>query len=231
MTDDPRTPGERRLPRSRRCPDRARARRPARPRASPTGRRSPSSRAKSPPPTAATSRTCCSCRAARASRRAADRPPSGWMKRAARRLPRPAARPARDGSVDAGRLRDPGRITRGAGRVPHPFPCRLDRPRRGADPGRARRRALEPAWPELRRLHLDHLPVDRSRRSARGVAHRRPGADRPPGRRHLRRDLPAADRAANRRYFARYPDDRARVAEILRSARRARTSGCRPATG
>ena len=120
-------------------------------------------------------------------------PPTGWMKRALARLPRPAARPARDRAVDAGRVGDPRRHARGAGRVPDPLPRRLDRPRRGVDPGGARRRALERPRPELRRLHLDDLPVDRARRPARGAPHRRAGADRPPGRRHLRRDLPAAD--------------------------------------
>ena len=109
-------------------------------------------------------------------------------------LPRAAARPARNRALDARRLGDPGRLAGGAGVVPDALPRRLDRSRRRAHPRGAGRRALERARPELRRLHLDDLPVDRARGAARGLHHRRAVADRPTGRRHLRRDVPAADR-------------------------------------
>ena len=46
--------------------------------------------------------------------------------------------------------------------------------------------------------------------------HRRPVADRPPGRRRLRRDLRPADRGEPRATSSATPDDRARVREILR---------------
>ena len=62
---------------------------------------------------------------------------------------------------------------------------------------------------------LDDLPVDRARGPARGVHHGRPVAGRAPV-----DDVYAAtygrliERTA--RYYARYPDDRARVREIHR---------------
>ena len=78
--------------------------------------------------------------------------------------------------------------------VPHPLPRRLDRARRRVIRARARRRTLERARPELRRLLRDDLPLDRARGAARGVHHRRAPADRPPHRRRLPRDL-RADRS------------------------------------
>ena len=66
---------------------------------------------------------------------------------------------------------------------------------------------------------------------ARGAHHRRAVADRPAGRRRLRRDLAPGARGATRRYFARYPDDRARVRGHRAAGWTTRTSGCRRATG
>ena len=68
----------------------------------------------------------------RGDRRRARR--AGWMKRALAGVPRPAARPARDGPVDAGRSGDPRRDAARPGRVPHAVPGRLDRPGLRADP-------------------------------------------------------------------------------------------------
>ena len=184
-------------PRPRRHPHRARAHRPARPRPRRTARRSRSSPARSPPRTRRPTRpTSSSCRVARASRRRVRRARRrGWMATGAARLPRPPARPARDRPLDAGRAGHPRRHARGTGRVPDPLPRRFDRPRRRGHPARARDRSLERPRPELRRLHLDDLPVDRARGPARGVHHRRPGPDRSTGRRHLRRDLRPRHRA------------------------------------
>ena len=64
------------------------------------------------------------------------------------------------------------------------------------DPRRTRPRALERARPELRRLHLAHLPVARPRGPAGGADHRRPGAgDEPAGRRGLHGHLGARTRS------------------------------------
>ena len=70
----------------------------------------------------------------------------------------------------------PGETPERAGRVPDPLPRRFHRPRRRGHPARARDRSLERPRPELRRVHLDDLPVDRARGPARGVHHGRPGA-------------------------------------------------------
>ena len=109
------------------------------------------------------------------------------------RVPRPHARPARHGPLDAGR-RPAREDARGAGGPPAPLPRRLDRARRGVDPPRARRRPLERPGAELRRVLRPHLPLVRSRRPARGVLHRRPAADRPARRRRLPRHLRAGAR-------------------------------------
>ena len=121
-------------------------------------------------------------------------PPTGWMARAVRDYrvllldQRGTGR-----STPVGRT-IPGDTRRGPGRLPDPLPGGFDRRRRGGDPARARCRALERARPELWRLHHDDLPVDRARGAARGAHHRRPGAHRPLGRRHLRRDVPPRHR-------------------------------------
>ena len=106
-------------------PDRARAHRPARPRAAgrpddqrvhPRGRRPGRSRpAVSPLPPG------------RAGHRggAPDRPAHGLDGACPARLPRAAARPARDGPIDAGRQDHPGRHGRGPGRLPDPLPRRI----------------------------------------------------------------------------------------------------------
>ena len=83
-----------------------------------------------------------------------------------RRLPAPAPRPARHGSVES-RRRDPGRDAGGAGQVHDPLPRRFDRPRCGAHPAGARGRALEPARPELWRLLHHDVPVVRARAASR----------------------------------------------------------------
>ena len=159
--------------------------------ANPTARRSPSSPARWPRPTAWTGRTCVFLQGGpgfEATRPTS--PPSGWMKRALADY-----RVLLLDQRGTGRSTPVGRRSRaprrGAGRVPDPLPRRLDRARRGADPAGARRRAVERPRPELRRLHLDDLPLDRAGGPARGVHHRRPVADRPARRRRLRRDVPA----------------------------------------
>ena len=84
------------------------------------------------------------------------------------------------------------------------------------DPRGARRRPLERPRPELRRLHLADLPLDR----AGGPARRRssPAACRRSAGPSTTSTAPrgSARCEANRRYFERYPDDRARVREIHR---------------
>ena len=108
-------------------------------------------------------------------------------------LPRADARPARHGPLEPDRRArgdDAGR----AGVLPDALPCRLDRPRRGVDPPRARRRALERARPELRRDVRRQLPLAGARGAARGVHHRRAAAVRRAHRRCLPRDVRVDDR-------------------------------------
>ena len=121
-------------------------------------------------------------------------PPYGWMKRAVadyRVLLLDQRGTGRSTPVGSD---DPGRHAPGPGHLPDPLSGRLDRPRRRADPPGARGRTLERARPELRWVHVDDLPVDRPGGPPRGVADRRAVADRPAGRRHLRRNVPPADR-------------------------------------
>src|SRR5579862_8958946 len=106
-------------------------------------------------------------------------PPSGWMKRA-----------LRDYRI---LLLDQRGTGRSSG-LPRVVPRRLDRPRLRADPQGAGRRAVERPRPELRRVHLAHLPVDRAGRASGGLQHRRDDAHRATRRRRLRGDLPAAAR-------------------------------------
>ena len=143
-------------------------------------------------------------------------PPTRLDGARARRLPRPAARPARHRPVDAGRADIPGDTPEAQADVPDPLPRRFDRARRGGHPARARDRSLERARPELRRVHLDDLPVVRARGPARGVHHRRAGADRPVGRRHLRGHVRPRHRARTSATTRAIPEDRARVREIHR---------------
>ena len=119
-------------------------------------------------------------------------PPSGWMKRALkdfRVLLLDQRGTGRSTPVDT---HLPGRHAAGAGRLPGQLPRRFDRARRRADPPGAGRRALERPGPELRRLLLDDVPVDRAAGAARGVHHRRPVTHRPAGRRRLRARLTRA---------------------------------------
>ena len=93
-------------------------------------------------------------------------PPTGWMKRAVadyRVLLLDQRGTGRSTPVGS---QIPGETPEAQADVPDPLPRRLDRPRCGVDPEGARRRALERPRPELRRLHLDDLPVDRTRRPA-----------------------------------------------------------------
>ena len=76
-------------------------------------------------------------------------------------------------------------------RLPQALPRRLDRARRRAAARGARRRALERPRPELRRLLLVRVPVDRPRLAARGAHHGRHAADRAAGRRRLQRHVGA----------------------------------------
>ena len=64
----------------------------------------------------------------------------------------------------------------------------------------------------------------------RGVHHRRPRADRPARRRHLRRDLAARLEASTRAYFERYPDDRERAATSADASTRGRPPAIRRPT-
>ena len=114
-------------------------------------------------------------------------PPSGWMKRALedyRVLLLDQRGTGRSTPVGAG---DPGRQRRGPGGVPGPLPRRLDRRRLRVDPARARGGPLDRARPELRRVHVAHLPVVRPAGPGGGVDHGRAGAgDRPAGGRRVR---------------------------------------------
>ena len=182
------------VPRSRRRPDRARALGPARPQA--TGRaedhglhargrragRGGAAISRLPPGRP------------RHRGHATDEPTVRLDETGHRGLPGPAPRSARDGSIDAGRPRDPRSNPAGPGRLPDALPGRLDRPRCGAHPPGARRRSLERPRSELRRLHDDDLPVVRARGPARGAHHGGPVAGRAPARRRVRGDVGPAHR-------------------------------------
>ena len=85
----------------------------------------------------------------------------------------------------------------------------------GADPRRARRRPLEPAWTELRRLHVAHLSLVGTRGAAGGADHRWPRTNLEPTRRRHLRGTWQRVREANERFHDRYPGDRDRLREIL----------------
>ena len=104
-------------------------------------------------------------------------------------LPRAAARPARDGALDAGAA-----ATRPPTYLTH---FRADSIVRDAERLRAALgvAAVERARPELRRAVRAHVPVDRPGGPARGVDHRRRARDRRAGRRRLPRDVRARARA------------------------------------
>ena len=157
-------------------------------------------------------------------------PPTGWMKRA-----------IADYRVLLLDQRGTGRSTPVGAEIPGDTPeaqadylthFRADSIVRDAEliRARARRRALERARPELRRLHLDDLPVDRARGPARGVHHRRPVADRPAGRRHLRRDVPAPAGPTTSATSSATPTI-GRGSARSSAGSTTRTSGCRRATG
>ena len=167
---------------------RAHVRRSARPRATRPASASRCSRASSPTPTAATGRSSSSSRAGPDSRRRARRAglnSPGWLERALTEFrvlmldQRGTGR-----STPVGTL--PGLDRGAAGRLPRALPSRLDRARRRVDPARARRRALERARPELRRLLRDHLSLARPEGLREALHHRRPAAARPAHRRGLR---------------------------------------------
>ena len=131
------------------------------------------------------------------------------------RLPRAAARPARHRPIEPGR--------RAAGLSPaeqaeYLTHFRADSIVRDAELLRARARqpAVEPCSARASAASASPATSRRRRRdSARGVPHRRAAAGRAPGRRRLPRHLrPLLER--NRRYYARYPEDRERVRELQR---------------
>ena len=156
-------------------------------------------------------------------------PPSGWQKRAIedyRVLLLDQRGTGR--STPVGRD-DPRRHRAGAGDLPDPLPRRFDRPRLRGDPARARRRALEHPGPELRRVHLADLPVVRARGAPRGDVHRRPQPGRPPGRRHLRRDVGAA--SGRERALLRPLSRRSSAGQGHPRPPRRETCACRAATG
>ena len=157
-------------------------------------------------PEGSTSRSWCSCRADRASRRAARpgrRAGPGWLDRALQDYPGADARSARHRALDARRRH---RLRR----LPRALPGRLDRPRRRARARGAGRRSLERPRAELRRAVRVHVPVARAGGAAGGVHDRRRARDRHADRRrvpgHLRADrgaqppllraLPGGPRAA-----------------------------------
>ena len=198
----------------------------------PTARPSRCSRARSPTPTGATGRCSSSCRAARAARspRPTRHPSSpGWLDRA-----------LTDFRVLMLDQRGTGRSTpigtlpglSAAEQAEYLTHFRADAIVRDAEHIRQRagRRALERARPELRRAVRHDLPVDRPRGAARGVRHRRPGADRAAHRGRLPRDLLAHARAlpALLRALPRRPRAGARAARPPRARRRPPALG-RPA--
>ena len=211
--------------------ERARVHRAAGPRA-PGGDRSASSRARSPIPTGATVRSSCSSRAARVRGAAPDAARrAGLAGAGAGGLPRAAARPARHRSLDAGRRARPADArSEQAAYLTH---FRADSIVRDAEAirARARRRAVERARPELRRLLRHDLPLARARGAARGVHHGRARAARRPDRRRLRARPTRAWSSATRATTRATRQDRARVLALHERARGARTSGCPPATG
>ena len=175
-----------------------------------TARRSPSSPARSPHPTAATARTSCSSRAAPASRRRG---------RPARRPAGRSARSRTTGSCSSTSAA-PAARRRSAARSPAPPPqeqaaylthfradsivrdCELIRQELGVE-----------RWSILGQsfggFMLDDLPLVRAGGAARGADHRRPVADRPAGRRHLRRDVAPRHRQRTGATSRAIPDDRA----------------------
>ena len=104
---------------------------------------------------------------------AADEPADspGWMERALKRLPRPAARPARHRPLDAGRRRSRARPPTSRPTYLDALPRRLDRARRGADP---RGELGVERWSVLGQSFggfcVADLPVDRAGGPARGAA-------------------------------------------------------------
>ena len=151
----------------------------------------------------------------------------GWLDRALEEFRVLHARPARHGPVDAGRHARRADAAR-AGRPPRPLPRRRDRPRRRAHPRRARRRALERARPELRRVLRDHAtcrsrPTGCARRSSPAGCRRSAATSTTSTapRTRARSSATAATTSATR-------SDRERVA---RARRARRACGCPAATG
>ena len=211
-------------------PHRARARRPARPRPArraadhrlhPRGRRARRRRSAVPglPP-------------GRSGLRGdpPDEPADRLDEAGARRLPRAAARPARHRPIDAGRSVIPGDTPEAQAAYLTHF--RADSIVRDAELIRAELGVDR--WSVLGQsfggfTSMTYLSIAPGG-PARGVHHRRPVADRPPGRRHLRRDLPArsssgtgATSSATRTI--------ARGSATSSAGSTTRTSGCRRATG
>ena len=202
--------------------------------AAPTASASRSSRARSPIPTAATGRSCVYLQGGpgfEAPRPTRHPSAPGWLDRALRGLPRADARPARHRPLDAGRRA--ARPARPAEQAEYLAHFRADSIVRDAEwiRARARRRALERARPELRRLLRHDLPLARARGPARGVHHRRAAAGR--------RAAPTTSTGRTyervlertRRYYERYPDDRDAGARAAQPPRRRGRAAAVAATG
>ena len=197
------------LPRPRCGPDRARAPRPARPRATRPARRSRSSPARSPRPDGLDRPYLVFLQGGpgfEATRPTS--PPTGWMKRALQDYRVLLLDQRGTGPIDPGRPVIPA--TRREAQAEYLTHFRADAIVRDAE--LIRSELGVDRWSVLGQsfggfTSMTYLSIA-PRGPARGVHHRRPVADRPAGRRRLRRDLTSARLRKNRRYFERYPDDR-----------------------